>query len=205
MKNSLCCRLCAIDKTRVTRFEEISQKIDELLNVLRNVNVGHRLSISSIWNIEHENRSHREDTLNFRNGNKRWIRNGPQSAIALISISLNFFHEIELSKVYQNFITLLGQPDVDYCYNVYVYYPRRNRIRNLKKTLYPFQIDFFLLKEWKSKYLTNTMHRMLSMISVINITAPSALRLHKLEIYDSAGLLFSWKLNYNKNHRPAVK
>lgn len=46
---------------------------------------------------------------------------------------------------------------------------------------------------------------MLSMISVINITAPPALRLHKLEIYDSTRLLFSWKLNYNKNHRLAVK
>lgn len=41
MKNSLGSRLCAIDKTRVTRFEEISQIIDELLNV----NVGYRLSI----------------------------------------------------------------------------------------------------------------------------------------------------------------
>lgn len=37
--------LCAIDKTRVTQFEEISQEIDEFLNVLRNVNVGYRMSI----------------------------------------------------------------------------------------------------------------------------------------------------------------
>lgn len=37
--------LCAIDKTRVTRFEEISREIDKLLNVLRNENAGYRMSI----------------------------------------------------------------------------------------------------------------------------------------------------------------